>query len=150
MEALRVVIGVESFWAHFNSWGCNSMRTLDALTRTCKTLRAECDLAFAVTAMRRNRRVMKVWARRWLGLDGVWLRRVSDLTLAMALREVQARGGLRCTALKALACREGDGRFLRRHRRAIRRREQLEFLNKWMSDALERHQQSGASSPSSS
>ena len=148
MDALRVVIGVESFWGQMYSWGSNHMRTLDLLTRTCKTLRAECDLAFAVTAMRRNRRVMKMWARRWLGLDGVWLRRVRDLTLAMALREVQARGGLRCTALKALAYREMDLRFIRRHKHAVRRREQLEFLNKWMADALERHQQSDASSSS--
>jgi hypothetical protein len=114
------------------------MAVLDALTRTCKTLRSECDLAYAVVAMRRNRRVKKVWARRWLGLDGVWLLKIRDPTLAVVLGEVQRRGGLGQTGRLALAFREKDVKHATRYSKLKRDRERWAWIQQWMSDALER------------
>jgi hypothetical protein len=130
MDCVRVAVHTEAFWRHI-AWR-DGLAVLDLVTRVCKTLRSECDLAFAVRAMGRNRRIKKMWARRWLGLDGVWLLRVRDLTLAVALAEVHGRGGVGRTACHAVAYRAKDVKYARRHAIIKRDRERWAWLQSWM------------------
>ena len=53
----RLVIGLDMFWSSIPS-----LQHLGMLLRTCKTIKAECDLVFAVTAMGQGKIVTKMWA----------------------------------------------------------------------------------------
>ena len=136
MDSLRVAVCTEAFWRHI-AWR-DGLAVLDMVTRTCKTLRGECDLVLAVRAMGRNRRIKKMWARRWLGLDGVWLLKVKDPTLAVVLAEVHRRGGLGRTACHAVAYRAKDVKYAKRYAIIKRDRERWAWLQAWMADAVAR------------
>jgi hypothetical protein len=122
METCRVVIHIPSFWA-----GVRDLKQLGVLSRTCKTLRAECDMRFAVIAMGKDRTVKKVWAKRWLGLVDGWMRTSAELTLALALDILKEHGGMKATSQRAIAYRNKyyDAETARR-----KHREQLEEQRK--------------------
>ena len=91
LNALRAGIHIDAFWPAV------ALADLGRMLRACKTLRAECNLAFAVATMAdANRKIQKVWARRWLGLAYHWLTgiKANDLTLVLALKIAQQHGGL--------------------------------------------------------
>ena len=102
MDALRVVIGLDTFWHHIRS-----MKKLGHITRTCKTLRRECDPAYAVACMGKDRAIIKAWALRWLGLSG-WRFPAGPITLISALRMAAGLGGLAATCPRAIRVRAAE------------------------------------------
>ena len=105
MNAVRVAIGVEAFWGTVRS-----LETLALILQTCKSVRAECGVAFAVAAMGKDRRVQKVWARRWLGVRAGWWARGGAVTLVGALRLAERRRSVGAAEAHRLA----DARYMRR------------------------------------
>ena len=105
MNAVRVAIGVESFWGRVRS-----LETLALILQTCKSVRAECGVAFAVAAMGKDRRVQKAWARRWLGVRAGWWARGGAVTLVGALRLAERHRSLGAAEAHRLA----DARYMRR------------------------------------
>ena len=94
LNALRVVIFTETFWPEMGRRA--PLRSLGLMLRVCKNLRQECDIVFAVTAMGADRKIQKIWAKRWLGLCYHWLTSVKadNLTLVLALKISRQHGGL--------------------------------------------------------
>ena len=105
MDSLRVVIGLEAFWARVRS-----INHLSLITQTCKTIHSECSVEFAVKAMGKNREVPKIWAQRWLGLKTTWWN-VGRIYLLDALQMVRARGGIRKMSKLALEYRTKDVKY---------------------------------------
>jgi hypothetical protein len=102
----RVLIGLDIFWSRIRS-----LKHLGALLLTCKTIRAECDLMFAVASMGERKIVSKMWAKRWLGLSMSWMYiGEKHLTLVAALRIAAAHGGLAVTRKRAIDCRQKEER----------------------------------------
>ena len=129
IEATRVLFGLDTFWQHLRK-----LKLLGLLLRTCKPLRKECDLAFAVAAMGRDRIITKAWARRWLGACGHWMTSIpcDDFTLVVALRVVAAHGGLIANGIKATGMRKKE-EAVRREKQAERdqkKRERVEEENR--------------------
>ena len=83
MEACRVLIHFGPFWASIRD-----LKQMGLLIRTCKTLRAECDVVFAVRAMGKDKNIKKIWATLWLGIANGWMRTIENFTLSMALEIV--------------------------------------------------------------
>ena len=108
MDCVRVQLGSEAFWSHVRS-----LQAMGLITRTCKTLRAECDVAFAVLSMGLDRKISKAWAQRWLGLSLYWMYIAEkDMMLVMGLEILAAHGGMAVTLKRAIQVREKeeDGR----------------------------------------
>lgn len=105
MNAVRVAIGVEAFWGTVRS-----LETLALILQTCRSVRAECGVAFAVAAMGRDRRVQKAWARRWLGVRAGWWARGGAVTLVGALRLAERHRSVGAAEAHRLA----DARYMRR------------------------------------
>lgn len=119
MNALRVALGIEAFWAHIRS-----TKRLGLVLRACKTLRKECDVAFAVAAMGKDGKITKVWARRWLGMSAGWVAGVKaeSFTLVIALKVLAAHGGLIANSPRAIAMRKKDDAERQAKRADIARR----------------------------
>jgi hypothetical protein len=121
-----VLINIELFWA-----GVRDLKQLGLLTRTCKTLRAECDVGFAVRAMGKDGNVKKIWAKRWLGLVDGWMRTSAKLTLCLALKIAYEHGGLKMASRRAVLFRMGEENVAAAKRARLEREEkrvQLELL----------------------
>lgn len=101
MEACRVLIHFGPFWASIRD-----LKQMGLLIRTCKTLRAECDVVFAVRAMGKDKNIKKIWATLWLGIANGWMRTIENFTLSMALEIVAVHGGLKATSQRAIASRQ--------------------------------------------
>ena len=98
------MIGLDMFWSSIHS-----LQHLGMLLRTCKTIRDECELVFAVASMGQGKIVTKMWAKRWLGLSMYWMNiGEKHLTLVAALRIVAEHGGLSVTSKRATACRRKE------------------------------------------
>ena len=113
LDALRVAVGIDVFWTRVRS-----LPKLGMIASTCKTLRRECDLAFAVTVMRKDRRIPKVWAKRWFGFNGYRFSKGVHPTLVSALKILASLGGLEARGHVALAAREKEAQ-----QRVIREKE---------------------------
>lgn len=100
---LDVLVTVDCFWSHLPG-----LETLSLLTRTSKSIRAGCDLAFAVETMGADRTVEKRWAARWLGLPVRCMPARQDVTLALALRLLASKGGLAVTHARAVEFRRRE------------------------------------------
>ena len=109
---LDVLVTLDCFWPHLRS-----LESLSLLTRTSKSIRAGCDLAFAVSAMGADRTVEKRWAARWLGLPVRCMPARQDVTLAFALRLLASKGGLAVTHARAVE---------------FRRKEQADKAGRWV------------------
>ena len=105
MNAVRVLIGIDTFWHHLRH-----MKSLSLILRSCKTLRKECDVAFAVAAMGKDGKITKVWARRWLGMSAGWVANIKaeSFTLVVALKVLAAHGGLIANSPRAIAMRKKE------------------------------------------
>ena len=105
MEAVRVLVTLDLFWHHMRS-----LTHLGLLVRTSKTIRSECDLAYAVAASGLDRGITKKWAERWLGLRMSWMYIGDPLTLVRALNIMAERGGISSTYKHGaeLRAREAD------------------------------------------
>ena len=105
MNAVRVLIGLDAFWH-----AVRRMKSLGLILRSCKTLRRECDVAFAVAAMGRDRKIQKIWARRWLGMSAGWVANIpaGGFTLVVALKVLSAHGGLIANGPRAIAVRKQE------------------------------------------
>jgi hypothetical protein len=116
LQICRVLIGLDMFWSSIPS-----LQHLGMLLRTCKTIRAECELVFAVAAMGQGKIVPKMWAKRWLGLSMYWMYiGEKHLTLVAALRIVGEHGGLSVTSKRATAYRRKEE--LERGNKALQRK----------------------------
>ena len=109
---LDVLVTLDCFWPHLRS-----LESLSLLTRTSKSIRAGCDLAFVVSAMGADRTVEKRWAARWLGLPVRCMPARQDVTLAFALRLLASKGGLAVTHARAVE---------------FRRKEQADKAGRWV------------------
>ena len=98
-----MLIGLDTFWQHLRS-----MEHLGALLCTSKTIRAECNLVFAVEASGLDRKITKMWAQRWLGLSMSWMYLGQPMTLVVALRIAAERGGLAVTTRRGIALRQKE------------------------------------------
>ena len=123
IDALRVVIGVEMFWAKIRS-----IDTLNMLVQTCKTIYSECNLAFAVMAMGRDKQVTKIWALRWLGLKICWWP-TGPVYLLKALRMIEDRGGLRKLSKLALQYRTKDVKYMKKLDQFRKKRDRMRMLD---------------------
>ena len=123
MDCLRVLIGLETFWARVRS-----LNHLSLVTQTCKTIHAECSLEFAVKAMGENREIPKIWAQRWLGLKTTWWNR-GRIYLIDALQMVRARGGLRKMSKLALEYRQKDVKYAKVLEESRKKRERKNMLS---------------------
>lgn len=105
MNAVRVLIGLDAFWH-----AVRRMKSLGLILRSCKTLRRECDVAFAVAAMGGDRKIQKMWARRWLGMSAGWVANIpaAGFTLVVALKVLSAHGGLIANGPRAIAVRKQE------------------------------------------
>ena len=112
MDCVCFQMGSEAFWSHVRS-----LQAMGLITRTCKTLRAGCDVAFAVRWMGLDRKITKAWARRWLGLSVSWMYIAEkDMMLVMGLKILATHGGMTATVKRAIQVREKEevGRRWRR------------------------------------
>jgi hypothetical protein len=104
LDALRVAQSMDIFWCSLHN-----LKALGRIITTCKTIRCECDLHYAVKAMNKDRKIQKVWAERWLGVAG-W--RFSGIpTLLMGLSIVAKLGGMHVTWPRAIKFRLREQRY---------------------------------------
>lgn len=105
LNAVRVLIGLDAFWH-----AVRRTKSLGLILRSCKTLRRECDVAFAVAAMGGDRKIQKMWARRWLGMSAGWVANIpaGGFTLVVALKVLSAHGGLIANGPRAIAVRKQE------------------------------------------
>jgi hypothetical protein len=100
---LDVLVTLDCFWPHIRS-----LETLSLLTRTSKSIRGACDLAFAIQSMGADRTVDKRWVARWLGLPVRCMPARQDVTLTLALRLLASKGGLAVTHARAVEFRRKE------------------------------------------